>query len=290
MNIVAPRRLLQFAVRDAVATSRPSNSVTEPTLKRLRSVVSTIGVDSPVVERPVRLQSIARVPNPMATVIRAMAEAAEDVTRVKSSGSVFDRLGRDMGVSENSGQLASCRDATFVDDEFTDVNQIHKQTRSTYLQRSDHTGNYGGNMIMLDNDVGLASDSTSENDGYVDANLIDHRVADVSQTGTSGGKKGENSMMQYSVAKNADDAMRVTRNKDQGQLANASHKIVNISTNVNTWKQPRYEESREVAGVDGWKSILEAEGGASKPGARVMKENNSPVTVNGNVRHLYIQT
>uniref|UniRef100_A0A6P3ZR47 uncharacterized protein LOC107417664 n=1 Tax=Ziziphus jujuba TaxID=326968 RepID=A0A6P3ZR47_ZIZJJ len=284
VNIVAPRRLLQFAVRDAVATSRPSNSVTEPTLKRLRSVVSTTSVDSPVAERPVRLQSVARVPNPMATVIRAVAEAAEDVTRVKSSGSVFDRLGRGMDVSENSGQIASYGDATFVDDEFTDINQIHKQRRSIYLQRSDHTGKYGDDMTMLENEVGLVSDSTYENDGYDDANLIDHRVTDVSQTGTSGGKKGENSIMQYSVAKNADDIMRVTRNKDQGQPANASQKIVNISMNVNTRKPPPYQDPRDVAEVDGWKSIQKAEEGASKPGALAMKENNNPVTVNGNAK------
>lgn len=283
MNIDAPRRLLQFAVRDAVGTSRPSNSVTEPTLKRLRSVVSMSTVDSSIVDRPRRIQSVARVPNPMATVIRAVAEAAEDVTRVKSSGSVFDRLGRGMDVSENSGQLASFREAIVVDDEFAEVDHTHKQ-------RSDHAGKYLGNMAMLENETGLSSDSTAEDDGYDDANLTSHRATDASLTGTSGGKKGENSLVvPYNVAKNVDNVLRVKRNKDEGQPANTSHKIVNNSLNVNTWKPPPYQEQREVAEVDGWKSGQDGAGGASKPGMRATKEDNNHVTVNGNVRYFYIQ-
>lgn len=290
MNIDAPRRLLQFAVRDAVGTSRPSNSVTEPTLKRLRSVVSLSTGDSPIADRPRRIQSVARVPNPMAAVIRAVAEAAEDVTRVKSSGSVFDRLGRGMDVSENSGQLASFREASVVDDEFAEVDHTHKQTRAAYIQRSDHAGKYLGDMAMLENETGLPSDSTAENDGYDDANLMGHRITDASQTGTSGGKNGENSLMvPYNVAKNVDDVMRVKWNRDEGQPANTSHKIVNISLNMNTWKPPPYQEQREVVEVDGWKSGQEGDGGASKPGMRATKENSNTVTVNGNVRHFCIQ-
>jgi hypothetical protein len=78
VNIAAPRRLLQFAVRDAVGTPRTPTFGTsvEPSLKRLRSVVSTSAADSALVEH---YQPTSRVPNAMATVIKAVAEAAEDV-------------------------------------------------------------------------------------------------------------------------------------------------------------------------------------------------------------------
>lgn len=284
MNIDAPRRLLQFAVRDAVATSRSPNSVTEPTLKRLRSVVSTPTGDSPIVDRPRRIQSVARVPNPMATVIRAVAEAAEDVTRAKSSGSVFDRLGRDMDVSENSGQIPSFQDPSLVENEFEDVDHTYKQTRGTNMQRSDLAGKYLGDMAMSENETGLASDSRAENDEYDDTNLMGHRVMDASQTGTSGWKKSENSLaVPYSVTKIANDVARVKRNTDEGQTANASQKIGNNALNVNTWKHRPHQGTMEVAEVDGWKSGQEGDGGASKLG--MPKENNNLVTVNGNVRH-----
>lgn len=288
MNVDAPRRLLQFAVRDALTTSRQSNSATEPTLKRLRSVVSTSTGDSSLVDPPRRIQSVARVPTSMATVMKAVAEAAEDVTRVKSSGSVFDRLGRGLNVSETSGPLASFREVATEDVDYEDSIQIHERTQSTYLQRSQYSGQYAGNT-MLESETGLPSDSVSDNEGFDDVNVMGRRVADVSLTGTSGGNKGENSLMvQYSVAKNAEDLRRKSMNKDQGQptaAANNSHKIVNISVNVNTWKPPHYQEPREGAELDDWKSVQEIEAGTPNSDLRLMKENSNPVPVsNGNVR------
>lgn len=288
-KIDAPRRLLQFAVRDAVAMSRPTTTATEPSLKRLRSVVSTSTSDSSSIDRPRRLQSIARVPNPMATVIKAVTEAAEDVTRVKSSGSVFDRLGRAMDVSGFHVQTSSFGEAIIEDGLYGDDDQLHKQKRSMYPQRSDRSGQYVGNMTMLENDTGLASDSTSENEGYDDVKVLGRSVRDVSQTGTSGENNGENAMMvEYSVAKNVDDVKRFMRNKDQGQqpavASNTSQKIVNISVNVNTWKPPHYQDPREVSEVDGWKSVHETEGGVSKTESQIIKDHNHHVTVNGNTK------
>ncbi|RVX02828.1 Polyadenylate-binding protein 2 [Vitis vinifera] len=258
-TINAPRRLLQFAVRDAVATSRPSNLAAEPKLKRLRSVVSTSTGDSSLDDRPQRLQSVARMPSAMATAIKAVAEAAEDVIKVRSSGNVFDRLGRGprgMDLSE----------------------------RSAY---SEH---YAGNVTMLESETGLASDSASDNEGYDDVNLMGRRIMDVSQSGTTGGNKGDDSLMvQYSVAKNADEGMRTMRSIDQGQpsaVANTSRKIVNISVNVNTWKPPaHYQGPREVEEVDGQKPVQGNETGTGKSGVRLMKANGNPVSVgNGNAK------
>ncbi|KAM6570603.1 hypothetical protein CsatB_018588 [Cannabis sativa] len=288
MNVDAPRRLLQFAVRDIVSMSRPSNAPTEPSLKRLRSVVSTSTTDSSAVDRPRRIQSVARVANPMSAVIKAVAEAAEDVSRFKPSGNVFDRLGREMDVSGSHDQFVSYGETTFEDIEFGAVNEIQKQNHSTYLERSDQSGQYIGNMTMLEDETGLASDYLSENEGYDDVNVLGRNIRDVSQTGTSGGNKDEESMMvEYSVAKNANDRMRSIRDKVQGQTSvasNTSQKIVNISVNVNTWKPSHYQEPREVAQVGGWKSAQAGDVGASISGMRIMKDNRNPVTVNGNIK------
>ncbi|XP_011007333.1 PREDICTED: nucleolin 1-like isoform X3 [Populus euphratica] len=271
----APRRLLQFAVRDAVRTLRPSGMVKEPSLKRLRSVVSTSTEDTSLVDRPRRLQSIARVPKPMATVLKAVQEAAEDVVKVKSSGSVFDRLGRDMDASLTTEQVTEFRDAVVEDDEYEELNGIQEQNHSNYPQRSKYCG-HAGAMNMMEHEAGLTSDLMSDNEGYDDANVVDHRVMDVSQTGTSYGSKGEDALMsKYNVAKDQDISV---------SAANTSLKIVNISVNVNTWRPPHYEEPRDAA-MDNQKSVQNNEGNAGRFGAKLMKEVSKTVSVgNGNAK------
>lgn len=287
-TINAPRRLLQFAVRDAVATSRPSNSTSEPSLKRLRSVVSTSAVNSSVEARPRRFQSIARVPNAMATAIKAVEEAAKDVVKNRSSGNVFDRLGRGMDISQASDQLTEFREAAVEDVEYGDFNRVSEETRLNFLPKSEYTGDSVGDVTMLETDTGIASDSASDNERYDDVNVMGRRVMDVSQIGTSGGNEDQDSLMvRYSVAKNSDEIMRKPR-KDQDQsalAANTSRKIVNISVNVNTWKPTHYPEPREVSEMDIRKSVQESEAGLGKSGVWLMNEKSNPVTAgNGNTK------
>ncbi|XP_027340244.1 uncharacterized protein LOC113853804 isoform X2 [Abrus precatorius] len=272
VNIAAPRRLLQFAVRDAVATSRTSTSGTsgEPSLKRLRSVVSTSSGDSSLVERSQRMQPASRVANPMATVIKAVAEAAEDVIKSKSSGSVFDRLGRGMDISDDNSQLE-------------DNYQHQEPNQSFYLQTDDYNGQYAANTTIMENETGFPSDSNSDNEGFGDVNVVDHRMTGASQISSSVGNRGNDSLMvQYSVAKNVDDILRQKRNREQEQPAashNSSHKIVNISVNVNTWKPPPHQEPREIAELDG-KKAFENERGAPRSSLRLAKDNANTFKVN----------
>ncbi|MBA0762498.1 hypothetical protein Gotri_012099 [Gossypium trilobum] len=287
MNIDAPRRLLQFAVRDAVGTSRAPISAKEPSSKRLRSVVSTSSGD--LRARPRRIQSVARVPNPMATVIKAVAEAAEDVTKVKNAGSVFDRLGPGMDVLETRDLHPEFRESLTEDEEYGDLNQPLEKTHSAYYQREEYAGRHVGNVTALESQTGLASESLSDNEWYGDVDVVGHGVMDESHTGHAGrssGNKGDNSLMvQYNVAK--DDEILQTRNKDQNQstiATNTSRKIVNISVNVNTWKPPHYQEPREVSELDSRKPLPESEAVANKANHRLM-ENGNPVNVgNGNVK------
>lgn len=267
-SLNAHRRLFQFAVRDAVATSRPANSANEPKFKRLRSVVSTSTEDSSFDSRPQRIESVARVPDTSTIAIKAAAEAAEDVLKGRSSGNVFDRLGRGVDASEPRDRVTESRPEL-----------IH----TNYLQRTDYT-----DTSLLESETGLASDSASDNEGYDDVNVMGHRLMDVSQTGTSGGNMGEEDSMtvQYSVAKNADEITpkKWINNQDQPSgVANNSRKIVNISVNVNTWKPPHYQAPREVASVDNRNPVEESEVNIGKSGVCPMKENNSPVS-NGNAK------
>ncbi|CAL0326157.1 unnamed protein product [Lupinus luteus] len=276
VNVAAPRRLLQFAMRDAVATSRPSNpgSSVEPSLKRLRSVVSASSGDSSVVEHPQRVQPASRVPNPMATVIKAVAEAAEDVL-TKSSGCVFDRLGRGTGMnpSDDNRQLK-------------DNYQNQEQNQSMYLQRTDYAGQYAASITTVEHETGFPSDSTSDNGGFDVVDVMGHRVIGASQFSSSGGNRSDDSLMvQYSVAKNARDSMHLKQNREQEQPSaapNASRKIVNISVNVNTWKPPQYQEPREVVEFDDRKTLGSVTG-VPMSGLRLAKENTNTLKIsNGN--------
>lgn len=284
VTIDAPRRLLQFAVRDAVATSRPSNLGTpaEPSLKRLRSVVSTSSSDSSLVERPQRMQCVSRVANPMATAIKAVAEAAEDVVKSKSSRSVFDRLGCGVNPLDGHNQL---------EDDY----QHQEQSQLLYLQRTDYDGLYAANMATLEHETDFPFDSDSDSEGFDDVNVMGHRVTGASQFGSSGGKRGDDDPLlpQSSVAENADDSMCLKRNRVQEQPTAAPNtsKIVNISVNVNTWKSPslpQYQEPREVAKLDGNKT-LGNEMGAPRSGLRLVKQNAKALKIkNGNVSFSYM--
>ncbi|KAF8403843.1 hypothetical protein HHK36_011949 [Tetracentron sinense] len=285
-TIDAPRRLLQFAVRDAVGTSRPLSSRMEPALKRLHSVVSTSIGDSSVDARPQRIRSVARVPNAMTTAFKAAAEAAEDVIKVRCSGNVFDRLGRGVDVSGIS-QSSELREPTMEDGEYEDFDQMLGPIRSNYPHRSEYGGQYAENMKMSDRGTGLASDSASDNDGYDVVNVMGRRTMDASQTATSGGNKDDDSLtVQYSMAKNSDEIVQKTRARDQDPpalVANTSRKIVNISVNVNTWKPSHYQVPMEVSEVNSRKSVQESEAAAGKPGVRLMKESNNPFVVGNGI-------
>lgn len=286
--MAASRRLLQFAVRDAVATARPSTSLAEPSIKRLRSVVSAPIGDIAIADRMQRRRSVARVP--MGTALKAVSEAAEDVKRVRLSNNVFDRLGH--GLDRVEDQQVEFRESAIEDGEYgDDFDQRQDPTHSTYYQPSDYREEeeYLTNIKTLGSETGLASDSASDNEEYDDFNVMDHEVADVSQTGTSCGNKGEDSLMvQYSVAKTANE-MPNTWNKDQDQstaVNNNSRKIVNISVNVNTWKPPHYQTARNVDEMDGRKPpIKDSVAVTGNPVAQAVKENSGLSRApNGNER------
>ncbi|XP_030552194.1 uncharacterized protein LOC115756515 isoform X1 [Rhodamnia argentea] len=277
----APRRLLQFAVRDAVATSRPSDSAGESTLKRLRSVVSTTSED--VVDRPPRIRSVARVPNPMATVIKAVAEAARDVRKAKPSGNVFDRLSRAVEVSEPElvGEVAAAED-----DEFEDLNQFGEHTCSTQPQRLDYDESYDGDMTMMKRESTLGYDYISDNEGYDEGKVTGH--SDISQTNIHGGIRHEDSViMQYSISETTEDDISFKRKKKMEQLpvtANSSHKMANIPVNANSWQPSRQQAGHDATKLDNQHPPRGSLAVAKNSDGQVIGNNKHISVANGNAQ------
>ncbi|GMH20605.1 hypothetical protein Nepgr_022446 [Nepenthes gracilis] len=216
-----------------------------------------------------RLRSVARVPNAMATAIKAIAEAAEDVSRVKPKANVFDRLSH--GVDESD-----CTVQAINKEEYEDYDQIQVKTHKTHPQRSS---------TMIEFDSRVALDSASDNEANADVNVMGHRFVGSSQIGMSDGKKGDSLMVKYSEALNAHEAMQPTPIQDQDSrvaMANASRKVVNISVNVNTWKAPLYNHPMDVKELKPPKSVHQNEIASGKSNVRSMKESSNPRCINGN--------
>lgn len=259
-----------------MATSRPSSLGTpvEPSLKRLRSAVSSSYVESSMVEHPHRMQTISRVANPMATVFKAVEEAAEDVVELKSSGSAFDWIGNDMYPSYGNMQLED--------------NQYQEQHPFLYHSKNYYGDPYAANMTMLDHEIGSPSDSSSDNEGYDDVNFMGNSVGRVSHLSSGGKREDDSLMVHYHVAKNDDDSMLLKKNKYQEQSAAApnSSKIVNISVNVNAWNPPvleQYPKPRQVVELSGHKTINSGTG-ALRSGLSMANENAKTVKIdNGKV-------
>nr|GLL40887.1 uncharacterized protein LOC109181344 isoform X1 [Ipomoea trifida] len=280
-TIAAPRRLLQFAVRDAVATSKPS---AEPSLKRLRSVVST-SMEESTEERPHRLRSVARLPNAMATAIKAVAEAAKDVKKIRSSANVFDRLGSATETLDTKGQLELREDISedVEDEKFVDVTEVPL----TYHQRSDYSGRYAS---KLQSDTVMDSDPALEDGVYGDINVVDRSAMDAFQKHSYVGNNSVNPpLVEHSVG-NRSDGIMLKSAKDQDQPTStpyASRKMMTGPLNVNTWKSPQYQEARKAVELGYNKSTQSSETMGAKSGMQLMKENSTPMAVdNGNVGYL----
>lgn len=275
-TVSAPRRLLQFAVRDAVATSRPSNATAEPSLKRLRSVVSTT-VDSSLEERPQRIRRAS-----MSAAIKAMAEAVKDVSKVRPSRNVFDRLGHATNVSntinhrEYGGVAEDAGDGDFS----VEMENLH----SSYHPRNDSSRLQEGNMSSF-HDAFMDSDLVYDGEGYDDVDVRGREATYISRSGTSGGNWVENSLkFQYGAADNVDETLH-RPHKDLDQPATMHNTSLRIASSVSmNARKPQYQEEIEVAEMDNRKIMRGGDTVATKPEVWLTKENNNPtVAFNENV-------
>lgn len=276
--VSAPRRLLQFAVRDAVATSRPSTATTEPTLKRLRSVVST-AVDSSLEERPQRMQRPS-----MSAAIKAMAEAVKDVTKIRPSRNVFDRLGHTTNVSNNTNhqEYEGAADDVGDGDFSVEMENFH----SSYLPRNDSSRLQEGNVSSF-LDATMDVDLGYDGEDYDDLDVRGQEAADISRSGTAGGTWVEIPQeLQYDVADDVDEPLDRphTDYVYPGTVHNTSFRIASTVT-MNT-RDPQYQEEIEEAEMDNHKIMLGGDIVPTKSGEWFVKENINPtVSLNQNVRY-----
>ncbi|XP_074357306.1 uncharacterized protein LOC141697023 isoform X2 [Apium graveolens] len=280
--INAPRRLLQSAVRDALGSPRSARLSKEPSFKRLRSVVSTSVEDSSLEDHTHSIQSVARVPDAtMAVAIKAVAEAAKDVVKVRSSGNVFDRLGRAIDVLDTSSHMTESREVLVeAVEEYGGYDHFSEEKHSTHLPRSDFDERYSKKRAVLESYPRNASGFVSDDELYEGGRLINHNGTDISHSGTSFGYKDDDSLMvQYSVASKADQSTFNLR-KDQYQSIADNNSTVNISVNVNTWKPPQYKGTSSVSSR---KIVQRSDARAEKLNSQPIKENKNPIAAgNGN--------
>lgn len=263
----------------------------EPSLKRIRSVVSASAGYSSLGDRTQRIQSIARVPNSsMAVAIKAVAEAAKDAGKVRSSGNVFNRLGcgaDELDTSEHIKKFIGSTAEAVEENESFDY--LSREIQSAHLQLNDFDELYSKNRTSLESYAGVFSDVVSTNELYERGPIRGRKTVDVSDSNVSVINKDDDSLtVQYNVAGKADQSTSKPK-KDQypSVAADASSKIVNISVNVNTWKPSQYQETREVSAVTCRKFVQESEAGAGKSNVQLMKENSGPFFAgNGNVSFL----
>ncbi|KAK3122098.1 hypothetical protein QOZ80_8BG0665100 [Eleusine coracana subsp. coracana] len=172
----ASRRLLQFAVRDAVKAVQPSSSSSEPASKRLRSVVSTAFADNRHDKRLERPQDCLNDRRPERTrpmlqvhgaalALKAAAEAAADSTKVRSTGSVFKRLGQG-NVKQPSRSREGKRD--YEDPEPETTIDEHYSDRYVNDEESEEES---GELTMANREDEMSVDSTSDDDLDQDENI-----------------------------------------------------------------------------------------------------------------------
>lgn len=277
LTVSAPKRLLQFAVRDALATSRPANPTAEPSFKRLRSVVSTT-TDSHTEDRPQRIRRAS-----MSVAIKAMAEAVKDVTKVRPSRNVFDRLGN----ATNDPNIISHREYGGVaeDPAGGDFNVEMEDLHSSYHLRNDTSRLQERNVSSFHDDVmdtGLGYDR----EGYDAVGLRGREATDISPSGASSGNWVENPLeFQYDAADHVDGTPHRPR-KNMGQPSVMRNVILrnSLSVSMNT-RKPHYQEETEAAEMDNREIMRGVDTMPTKSEVWLMKENNNPtVAFNGTAK------
>ncbi|WOL06651.1 hypothetical protein Cni_G15385 [Canna indica] len=292
-RIDAPRRLLQFAVRDAVKTVQQSNSRGED-LKKLSSVVSTCTTDSMLEIRSQR-KSGFRVPSAISTDLEAVSEATENANKVRSSGSVFDRLGHGKRIEGQVSRLSSTTAPDIEENECDDNNQVPGPVLLTQHSRIEYD-EFEGNMTMSGKEAYVSTDYAIDNDEYDSVVDVHQHDLDASRHVSSINKGKKSAMAQYSIAQKPEERLKKRKLMDQesivqvpeeisrrrsmdqepctGSAAMTSKKIVNISVNVNTWKPPHYQVSRNDAEVENTVTQEKSKVGTGNRNVKLPKEND----------------
>uniref|UniRef100_A0A0D9X9I9 RRM domain-containing protein n=1 Tax=Leersia perrieri TaxID=77586 RepID=A0A0D9X9I9_9ORYZ len=253
-NVGASCRLLKFAVLDAVKAVQQTSSSTEPSSKRLRSVVSTSSADNQHGKRietstegrlydkkPERTRQILQVSG-AALALKAAAEAAADSTKVRSTGSVFSRLGQGNAVNQTPRSREQQRDyedfkpATTVDD----------------FDRYDNDDAISGDVSLEDGEAEMNVDSTSDDDVNRDDGITRYESSDSQIGAYSSVVEKKDSFVKCSVGPETSTMKHSSLIEEQsGSLSPISmSKTVVVSANTNIAEPSNYETPKDVHVVE----------------------------------------
>ncbi|XP_074560403.1 uncharacterized protein LOC141816541 [Curcuma longa] len=264
--IGAPRRLLQFAVRDAVKAVQQSNARAEPASKRLCSVVSTCTTNS-LLEARFHRRSESRAPGTLSIALKAAAEAAEDVTRVRSVGSVFNRLGNDEKMEESVNRLPVTTGLDLEDGEYDPIGKVSEPQCVDQHYRNEYA-NFDDNMSILEEETDVADDFVLENnecDDVVDVSHLSQQDQD-SLLGISSSNRDVKSMIMQprAVAEEiSNKKILLEQEHGAGSLAMTPKKILSSSA-TETHKHIHYLVAGDDANVENRVAAKNSEGAGSQ--------------------------
>ncbi|CAO2207202.1 unnamed protein product, partial [Urochloa humidicola] len=274
----ASRRLLQFAVRDAVKAVQSTTSSSEPASKCLRSVVSTTSAENMRDRRSERSQdkpsdrrSERSQENPSdrrstrsqdnrserrserarpvlqvqgaALALRAAAEAAADSTKVRSTGSVFKRLGQGNVVKQPSRSREEKRDY----ENFEPAMTVDEHDSDRYVNNDD-SEEESGELTMADRVAEMNVDSSSEDDMERDEGITRY------QTSVSHEDEMEEKALSAKCGGELEtDAIRPSSVIDEEQPVPSSTETASkapVSVDVNKVEPLSYETPKDVHVVE----------------------------------------
>ncbi|KAG6521394.1 hypothetical protein ZIOFF_018511 [Zingiber officinale] len=272
--IGAPRRLLQFAVRDAVKAVQQSSSRVEPASKRLCSVISTCTTNS-LLEAKFHRKSELRAPGTLSIALKAAAEAAEDVTRVRPVGSVFNRLGHDEKMEESVNRLPVTTGLDLEDGEYDPIDKVSEPLYLDHHYRNEYA-NFDDNMTILEKETDVADDFVLDNnecDGVVDVSHLSQPDQD-SLLGTSSSNRDVKSMIMqpHAVAEEISNKRLLEQEHGTGPLALTSKKIMSTSANE-THKHIHYLVASDDPKVENQVAARNSEGAGSQ-NVNFLKDND----------------
>ncbi|KAG2579809.1 nucleolin-like isoform X1 [Panicum virgatum] len=279
----ASRRLLQFAVRDAVKAVQPTSSSAEPASKRLRSVVSTTSAENHCDRRSERSQDKLRdrrsersqdnlsyersersQDNPSerrsertrptlqvqgaALALRAAAEAAADSTKVRSTGSVFKRLGQGNVDKQASRSREEKRDY----EDFKPVMTIDEHDSDRYVN-NEESEEESGELTMPDRVAEMGVDSSSEDDMDRDEGITRYQTS-ISHEGAFSSFEEKKALSTKCSVELETDAIRsssvIAEEQPVPSSTKTANKAVAISVDVNTVEPLSYETPKDVHVVE----------------------------------------
>ncbi|EFJ28903.1 hypothetical protein SELMODRAFT_410730 [Selaginella moellendorffii] len=197
-RLKASRRLLEFAVRDAVAPVGGSRRVADANTKRLRSIVSgsadhenagaPLDSNGKLKARPAITKPAKNSPA-MMIALKAAAAAAEDVNNRKVSkpvsrfaASIWDRLGHKSDEDDQPDQDLDDADEITEKMEYVHVDSAPRNSKSDRHMRKSRTADRLGLVERRTADTAMPPPPAASHDAYDHGEQFERRIEEVPES------------------------------------------------------------------------------------------------------------